>query len=241
MNILGIDVSSKCAGVFLAADEREVYAETLELGLTHSETLLPLIENALQMGGYKPSDIDCYAVTAGPGSFTGLRIGLAMVKGLAFAQDTPIAAVSTLQAMAQGSGLCGVVVCALDARRNQLYWAAFFCDGKRAVRLTPDAASSAQEVAQTKVFCDSSVFIIGDGAEVCYNALGDLQKNAILSLPDGKHSSKGAVELAYAMKQQAGWSSVDEVEPVYLRLSQAERERAEKMEKANLLETEKSV
>lgn len=238
MNILGIDVSGKCADVCLEVDGTEVYTEILELGLTHSETLLPLIQNALQVGDYAPSDIDCYAVTVGPGSFTGLRIGLAMVKGLAFAQNTPVAAVSTLHAMAQGSKLCGTVVCALDARRNQVYWAAFSCDGEKAVRITRDSASSAEEVAKAEIFYDSSVFVIGDGAEICYNALGDLQKSVVLSHSAGKHGARGAVELAYEMKSISGWMSADEVEPVYLRLSQAERER---MEKISSLETKKTL
>ena len=125
MNILAIDTAGRSASAALLRDDAVLYETVCNCGLTHSETLMPMIDAALKTGGVRPDQLDLYAVTAGPGSFTGLRIGLAAVKGMALAAGTPCAGVSTLEALAWCHTGSGTVIAALDARRGQVYWAAF--------------------------------------------------------------------------------------------------------------------
>ena len=125
MNILAVDTAGKTAGVALLQDDRLLYEVYLDGGMTHSETLMPMIDTCLKLCGLTCAQIDLYAVNAGPGSFTGLRIGLAAVKGLAFPRETLCAPVSTLEALAAAHTGEGTVLCALDARRAQVYSAAF--------------------------------------------------------------------------------------------------------------------
>ena len=142
MNLLAIDTAGKTAAVAVLRDEVLLYEAAANNGLTHSETLLPMVDTALKACGLRCADIDLYGVTAGPGSFTGLRIGLAAVKGMALPRQTPCAGVSTLEALAWGMAGQGTVVGALDARRGQVYWAGF--DLATHDRLTPDAAAPVQ-------------------------------------------------------------------------------------------------
>ena len=121
MNILAVDTAGKTAGVALLQDDRLLYEVYLDAGMTHSETLMPMIDTCLKMCGMTCAEIDLYGVNAGPGSFTGLRIGLAAVKGLAFPRETLCAPVSTLEALAAAHTGEGTVLCALDARRAQVY------------------------------------------------------------------------------------------------------------------------
>ena len=127
MNILAVDTAGKTAGVALLQDDRLLYEVYLDAGMTHSETLMPMIDTCLKMCGMTCADIDLYGVNAGPGSFTGLRIGLAAVKGLAFPRETLCAPVSTLEALAAAHTGEGTVLCALDARRAQVYSAIMGC------------------------------------------------------------------------------------------------------------------
>ena len=139
MNILAVDTAGRSASVALLRDDTLLYETVCNCGLTHSETLMPMVDAALKTAGLHPEDIELYAVTAGPGSFTGLRIGMSAVKGMALVHQTPCAGVSTLEALARCHTGEGVVVCAMDARRGQVYWAAF--DLETHQRLTPDAAA----------------------------------------------------------------------------------------------------
>ena len=137
MTIFGLDSAGKTAGIAILRDSRLIYECYLATGHTHSETLLCLCKNAFDAAGLSPAEIDVFAAAAGPGSFTGLRIGLAAVKGLAFPHDTPCAAVSTLEALAYSAAVEGTLLCALDARRGEVYWAGFFAaDGAVAVSYT---------------------------------------------------------------------------------------------------------
>mgnify|MGYP000345581531 CR=1 FL=1 len=145
MNILAVDTAGKTAGVALLQDDRLLYEVYLDGGMTHSETLMPMIDSCLKMCGLTCADIDLYAVNAGPGSFTGLRIGLAAVKGLAFPRETLCAPVSTLEALAAAHTGEGTVLCALDARRAQVYSAAF--DLATHTRLLDDDARAVTDLA----------------------------------------------------------------------------------------------
>lgn len=158
MNILAVDTAGKTVGVALLQDDRLLYECYLDAGMTHSETLMPLIDNCLKLCGMGCKDIDLYGVNAGPGSFTGLRIGLAAVKGLAFPRETLCAPVSTLEALAAAHTGCGTVLCALDARRAQVYSAAF--DLETHERLMDDDARAVADLAEFVENCKSLCFLL---------------------------------------------------------------------------------
>ena len=176
--------------------------------------------------GLTPAQLDLYAVTNGPGSFTGLRIGLAAVKGLAFAANTPCAGVSTMAALAYGVCGEGTVIGAQDARRGQVYWAGF--DLATHARLTPDAAEPVTALETFVKECKKPLIFVGDGAALCYNTYKD--QPGILPCPQPLRVLRGAgVALAGKAMWDAGTCvSPAELLPDYHRLSQAERERAER-------------
>ena len=226
MNLLAIDTAGKTAAVAVLRDEVLLYEAAANNGLTHRETLLPMVDTALKACGLRCADIDLYGVTAGPGSFTGLRIGLAAVKGMALPRQTPCAGVSTLEALAWGMAGQGTVVGALDARRGQVYWAGF--DLATHDRLTPDAAAPVQALENFVAGCKKPLFFVGDGAALCYNRFSELP--GVLPCPQPLRVLRGSgVALAARRMLQAG-RTVPRAEllPDYHRLSQAERERAER-------------
>lgn len=231
MTILAVDTAGKTAGVALLRDGRLLYESYLDAGLTHSETLLPLIDAAFAMTHLTPADITLYGVNAGPGSFTGLRIGLAAVKGLAFVHDTPCAPVSTLEALAACHTGEGTVLPALDARRGQVYYAAFDLASRR--RLLPDAAGSVASLADFAANCKKPLFFVGDGAALCYNSYGEMP--GVLRAPAALSNGRAAaVGLVAARMQEAGLAVPPAaLLPSYHRLSQAERELAEKQAAAS--------
>lgn len=226
MNLLAIDTAGKTAAVAVLRDEVLLYEAAANNGLTHSETLLPMVDTALKACGLRCADIDLYGVTAGPGSFTGLRIGLAAVKGMALPRQTPCAGVSTLEALAWGMAGQGTVVGALDARRGQVYWAGF--DLATHDRLTPDAAAPVQALENFVAGCKKPLFFVGDGAALCYNRFSELP--GVLPCPQPLRVLRGSgVALAARRMLQTGRTVPPaELLPDYHRLSQAERERAER-------------
>lgn len=226
MNLLAIDTAGKTAAVAVLREEVLLYEAAANNGLTHSETLLPMVDTALKACGLRCADIDLYGVTAGPGSFTGLRIGLAAVKGMALPRQTPCAGVSTLEALAWGMAGQGTVVGALDARRGQVYWAGF--DLATHDRLTPDAAAPVQALENFVAGCKKPLFFVGDGAALCYNRFSELP--GVLPCPQPLRVLRGSgVALAARRMLQAGRTVPPaELLPDYHRLSQAERERAER-------------
>ncbi|MFV0412663.1 MAG: tRNA (adenosine(37)-N6)-threonylcarbamoyltransferase complex dimerization subunit type 1 TsaB [Oscillospiraceae bacterium] len=226
MNIFAFDSSGKTASVCVVQQERLVYQKLLDRGLTHSETLLPLIQEAFAATALSPGQVGRYAVTAGPGSFTGLRIGLAMAKGLALPFHTPLVPVSTLQAYAEACGLLGTVICSLDARRSEVYWAAFKLTESGCTRLTPDAAAPAAQVCQWLSGQTEPVFFIGGGTEICYNVCSPALLPLFGPSPSGIIPARGA---ALAALHSEGIEAAL-AQPVYLRLSQAERERAARLQ-----------
>ena len=179
MNILAVDTAGKTAGVALLQDDRLLYEVYLDAGMTHSETLMPMIDTCLKMCGMTCADIDLYGVNAGPGSFTGLRIGLAAVKGLAFPRETLCAPVSTLEALAAAHTGEGTVLCALDARRAQVYSAAFELSTHR--RLLEDDARAVADLAEFVENCKKPLFFVGDGASLCYNKYSNVP--GVLTVP----------------------------------------------------------
>lgn len=229
MRILAFDSSAKSASVAIC-DENGLVAQYYQnCGLTHSRTLLPMAENMLKNLELSLADIDLLAVAKGPGSFTGIRIGVSAVKGLAWAADLPVCGVSTLEAMAWNA-LCApkdaVVCCVMDARRGQFYNALFEIHNGVPQRLCEDRAIDSENlVTEIKNF-EKPIFVVGDGANLCYNTLEKNGVSAILAPePLRNQCAWGVCMAAQAAKPQ----SVHELLPVYLRLSQAERERQERI------------
>ena len=200
---------------------------TVKNKLTHSEILLPLLENALSQYGASVSDIDLFAVSAGPGSFTGVRIGASTVKGLAFAQNKPCCAVSALEAMAKNVGR-GVVCPVMDARRDQFYTAIF----KDGVRLLDDCALSFEEIKE-KLSQYPEVTVCGDGME---KFLSLCEGEANLFPASYACADQNALSVAlcgYEKLARDEAISAKELQPIYLRMPQAEREKLEREKKAN--------
>lgn len=222
MKILAIDSSAVSASVAVCEDEEILASEFINNGLTHSQTLMPMVKNVLEQSGTKASDIDLFAVTNGPGSFTGVRIGVAAIKGLAFSEDKKCIGISTLEAIAANVEDDDVIVIScMDARRNQLYTATF--ESVTLKRLTPDEAVAAISLADRINSYSKKVCLVGDGAKLAYSILKDKCDNIYLPAEDKIfQNAKKICVLAYRNKDKAVQGS--QLVPTYLRLSQAERE-----------------
>lgn len=215
--ILSIDSSAVTASAALTDGDKVIKSEFINAGLTHSETLLPMIKRV--MAGYSTSDLDAIAVTAGPGSFTGVRIGVATVKGLAFENNTPCISVSTLEAIAYNFTDTDCIVCAvMDARRMQFYNALFDVKNGKVNRICDDRAISIDDLRKELSAYENAV-IAGDGAELCYNSIG--LDNVILADENRRYQNGIGVSRVAEYKEKI---TAAELMPVYLRLSQAERE-----------------
>lgn len=230
MKILAFESSAKAASV--AAMENgalvaECYCNT---GLTHSQTLMCMAEEALDKSGWSVNDIDAVAVAAGPGSFTGVRIGVAAAKGLAWGRELPCYGVSTLEAMARQLGIFeGYVLPVMDARRSQVYNALFSAEKGELTRLREDRAISLEDLEKEIKNLEKPIFLVGDGSILCYNALKDSIPNLILPPEHRMHQRAAGVALAaWAATERGDGADAAALTPNYLRLSQAERERLEK-------------
>lgn len=230
MKILAFESSAKAASVALCEDEFLIAQSYQNSGLTHSTTLMPMAEDLLNNCGIALKDVDCLAVAAGPGSFTGLRIGISTVKGLAWGADKPCVGVSTLEAMAWNlAHMEGIVCCAMDARRHQVYNALFQARCGALERLTPDRAVSLEELAGVLENFPKPQIVVGDGAELCYNDAG--ARGSVLTLAPAHlrfQSAWGVARAALERVRKGELTGGAELAAHYLRLSQAERERLEK-------------
>lgn len=225
MLMLSVDSSAAPASVCLSEDGKLLADYYLNNGLTHSQTLMAMTESVLTVSGRNASGIDLYAVNSGPGSFTGVRIGVSAVKGMAYAQDKPCVAVSTLLSMAYNCLGGYVIVCAcMDARRQQVYNALFRVDGNIVMRLTDDRAIAVSELLEELKAYNGEIILVGDGAALVA-AQSDSDK--IILAPDSiryqRASSVAAAALEIYNRGEA--LSPAALMPTYLRLSQAERER----------------
>lgn len=229
MKILAVDSSAKSASAAITENDFLISEGYVNIGLTHSETLLPLIDSALKNAGLGYGDIDAYAVTVGPGSFTGIRIGVATVKGLAAANNTTCSGVSTLEAMAR---VCdyfeGIICCTMDARCNQVYCALFKSSKKDKKRLTEDIAISTEELYNILSSYELPVLLVGDGAELCYSLY--CNRECDITLANGLTRNQRAYGAALAALAQNVFKSACEINPVYIRPPQAERELKKKKE-----------
>lgn len=222
--ILSVDSSAVTASAALTDGDRIISSEFVNAGLTHSETLLPMIKRVMQ--GYAFSQLDAIAVTAGPGSFTGVRIGVATVKGLAFNDNLPCISVSTLEAIAYNFTDENCIICAvMDARRMQFYNALFKAENGRITRLCDDRAISLEDLREDIKHYDR-VIIAGDGARLCFDNIK--LDNTCIADNDRVYQNAVGVSRAARNKEKIPPQSLM---PVYLRLSQAERELKLKRDK----------
>ncbi|MCI6256491.1 MAG: tRNA (adenosine(37)-N6)-threonylcarbamoyltransferase complex dimerization subunit type 1 TsaB [Clostridiales bacterium] len=227
MKILAIESSATACSVALCEDERLVAQSFQNNGLTHSRTLMPMLEHMLDSCGAALEEMDLIAVAAGPGSFTGLRIGVAAAKGLAWPGEKPCAGVSTLEAMAWTAAHMGMEICpVMDARRHQVYNARFRGDGEKLERLAPDRAISLEELGEELKRDGKPQILIGDGAVLCYTTLKELGLDIRLAPPHLRFQSAWGVARAALEQARTGvLTDARGLAPVYHRLSQAERER----------------
>ncbi len=232
LKILSLDASATSASVCIYdTDNNKIIGEYyINTKLTHSQTLVPMIDALLSSTKLELSDIDCFAVNTGPGSFTGIRIGVSVVKGLAMALNKPCVSVSTLESMAYNFiDSKNTVVCScMDARRNQVYNALFSVDDSIVTRLCDDRAISVDELLNELKKYDKRVILVGDGAYLCCEQK-DTESQIELAVPTKCYQTASSVALC-AEKYIADNNILDAsaLMPTYLRPSQAERERLSK-------------
>ena len=223
MLILALESSAKAASVALMQDAELLAQYSQCSGLTHSRTLLPMVEDILKNTDKKLADVDFIAVAHGPGSFTGIRIGVSTVKGLAWASDKKCVGVSTLAAMAWHGAAAGGLVCpVMDARRSQVYNALFEIKDGAPERLCRDRAIALSELAAELKGYDREVLLVGDGARLSFDYLTAEGISCRIAPQNLVYQSAWGVGME-ALRIEPG--TADDLLPVYLRLSQAERER----------------
>ncbi len=233
MKILAIDSSSKPASASVTEDGKVLCEVFVNNGFTHSKTLMPVINDVLKHAEASLDEIDLCAVVTGPGSFTGVRIGVAAAKGLCFRLDIPCVSVSTLEAMAHNLACVKGYVCAImDARCSQVYTATFRC-GNSVERLTDDRAISISELLEHFETLDGDVYILGDGAGLVYSKLvlekPDLKVKVSLVNENNRYQKSSSAAACAEQLTPECYVSADELVPVYLRLPQAERELKNKL------------
>lgn len=226
--ILAFDTTGPSLSVALMRDGRTVYECTQLNGLTHSDSLMPLVEEALQSFKLTPGDVDCFAVAVGPGSFTGVRIGVTTAKSLAHATGKPCIGINALEAIAAGASLFGGIVCSLqDARAGQVYCAAF----SRGMRVLPDAALKLDAFLEQVITMGTCCFL-GDGAVAHRESILAVMGGRAVFAPESAMALRASSVARLALEkadQAVGW---EELLPYYLRAPQAERERLAKEGKA---------
>lgn len=231
MLILAFESSAKAASVALLQNGELLGEYFQNSGQTHSRTLTKMAEDLLHNCDLAPTDVTAVAVAAGPGSFTGVRIGVAAAKGFCWGREIPCFGISTLHAMAVGNAhLKGILCPVMDARRNQVYNALFDSDGSHLQRITEDRAIGLDELCLELKKNEKEKFLVGDGAYLCYNTLRDKIPGLTLLPEHLRFQRAGAVALAAWPRLLAGEApNAATLQPNYLRLSQAERERLERM------------
>ena len=235
MLILAFETSAKAASVALL-DEHKLLGESYQnTGLTHSQTLMVMAEDLLKACGKTAADVTALAVAAGPGSFTGVRIGVSAAKGFAWGGSLPVYGVSTLESMALSLGAMeGHVCCCMDARRKQVYNAVFLAENGALTRVCDDRAISLEELKAELEHIDGAIYLVGDGAELTHRTLSADIPELILPPEHRRQQRASGVALAAIEAMNRGENADGAaLQPNYLRLSQAERERLEKLQVKN--------
>ena len=233
MVILGIESSAQSASAAIVKDGKLLSEMFLNVGLTHSVTLLPLIRQSVESAGISVDDIDAVAVSNGPGSFTGVRIGVSTAKGIAQPGDKMCIPVSTLEAIAYPLiNSNAIVVSVMDARCQQVYCAVFDCHNNEMARITQDDAVSLENLCGMLKKFDKEIILIGDGADIAYNYMSAEIPNLYKASPIFKyqHASSVAMLAENKISNNEGVTTANDLVPSYLRLSQAERELKKKKE-----------
>lgn len=236
MKVLAIDTTAKIGSAALVCDGKIISEYSLGTN-SHSTTLLPMINSILSLTGLTISQIDLLATSVGPGSFTGVRIGVATIKGLAFADNIPCVGVSSLEAMAMNfTGIAGTIVPVINARNHMVYSAVFSSNGKdNPLRLSPDEQIDIDELIEKLAGSDDRIYFTGDAYDMLvYESAGKLSDVCQTPVKLRDQSGYGA-----AIAAEAIWNSTEDksifteskLMPVYLRKSQAEREREENLKK----------
>jgi len=229
MKILAVDTSATPVSAALVDSGRLLGEFYLNVKTTHSQTLMPIVESLLKTTGTAIQEIDVFAVNVGPGSFTGVRIGVASVKGLTMPLEKPCAAVSTLEAMAYGMPYENGIVCAvMDARCSQVYNAIFEMKGGTVERLTPDRALSIAELSEELESYKEKIYLVGDGAEICKKAFEGMENIVLVPENIRFQHAYGTARCAEKMAEENNLCTSGMLMPTYLRLPQAERERLAK-------------
>jgi len=230
MKILALETSAKAVSAAVTENGKVLCSGYQDTGLTHSRTLMPIVEHILKNTDLSMADMDVIALSAGPGSFTGIRIGVSAAKGLAFAADKPAVGVSTLAAMARNVAFAdGLIVCAMDARRNQVYNALFEAKDGALTRLTEDRAIALAELAEELKDDPRPKTVVGDGGRLCFDFLSAAGISCRLAPPHLLMQNAASVALeAEALAAAGKLVGAQELEPVYLRPAQAERLRQKK-------------
>ncbi len=234
MLILAFETSAKAASTALWEDGKLLGECCQNTGLTHSQTLLVMAQDLLRQCGKTVGDVTAAAVADGPGSFTGVRIGVAAAKGFAWGGEIPCYGVSTLEAMALGFGAHQGYVCSvMDARRSQVYNALFYVNQGEMRRLTPDRAIALEDLGRELAGLTEPIFLVGDGSILTHRALSGAIPGLVLPPEHRMHQRASGVALLAAAQAEAGApGDAAELTPNYLRLSQAERERLERQQNA---------
>lgn len=234
MLILALDSSAAPASAALLEDGKilsEFYINTKQ---THSQTLMPMVESVLKLTNKTLDDVTCMAVSAGPGSFTGVRIGVSCVKGLSMTRNIPCAGVSTLRAVAENARqLTGIVCAVMDARCGQVYNALFRAEGGTLTRLCDDRALPIAELLEECKTFTEKIYLVGDGAELCYKTFAAIRAELLQPQLRFQRAS-GVAMAAQEMVENGQTVTPDALMPIYLRLPQAERElKAKNAQKNN--------
>ncbi len=228
--VLAIDTSGPVAGCAMLKDGRIVHQIAMNHGLTHSETIMPAVDEALSAVGLGCGDVDVFAAVAGPGSFTGVRIGVCAAKGLAHAVGKPCCAVHALEALAMNfygfDGLCCPI---LDARRGQVYCAAFDMAGGMPVRALEDAAEPLSDFL-ARLPEDRRLVFVGDGVPVHTEAVLETLGSRALIAPPSLRDLRADAACVLAAQRPESWVDAAALRPIYLRAPQAERERKKRVE-----------
>lgn len=226
MNILAVDTSATSASVCVAQENKIIGEFLINTSLTHSQTLVPMIEQVVDKIGVSLDSIDAIAVNAGPGSFTGVRIGVAAVKGIAFSRNIPCVSVSTLESMAYNMLDSECIVCAvMDARCSQVYNALFQISNGKVERLVEDRALSLADLKLDLQKYSEKVLLVGDGAEITFNYLENSLRNVFLASVNNRIQKASSITcVAFEKIRNNETMTASELMPIYLRLPQAQRE-----------------